>query len=52
MNTNPHRAWTGRELAEQLNAKPRNLLTQLAEWTRNGFLTRTSAGTNTLDAPP
>jgi hypothetical protein len=29
----------------------RNLLTQLAEWTRFGFLTRTGPGTYTLTAP-
>jgi hypothetical protein len=52
MNTDPHRAWTGRELAEQLQVKPRNLLTQLGQWTRNGFLTRTTTGTYTLDTPP
>jgi Insertion element 4 transposase N-terminal/Transposase DDE domain len=45
MHSHPHRAWSGAELAEQLNIKPRNLLTQLAEWTRLGFLTRTNAGT-------
>ena len=52
MTTDPHRAWTGRELAEQLQIKPRNLLTQLGQWTRNGFLTRTGHGTYTLDTPP
>jgi hypothetical protein len=52
MNTDPHRAWTGRELADQLQIKPRNLLTQLGQWTRNGFLTRTTTATYTLDTPP
>jgi hypothetical protein len=52
MNTNPHHAWSGRELAEQLQVKPRNLLTQPGEWTRLGFLTRTSAGTYALNTPP
>jgi hypothetical protein len=42
------RPWSGRALAEHLGVKPRNMLTQLAEWTRLGFLTRTSAGTYTL----
>jgi hypothetical protein len=51
-DTGPRRAWSGRELAEQLQTKPRNLLTQLAEWTRLGFLTRTSAGTYALNTPP
>ena len=45
MQHRPHRGWTGRELADQLAIKPRNMLTQLAEWTRLGFLTRTGAGT-------
>jgi hypothetical protein len=52
MNTDPHRGWTGQELATRLQVKPRNLLTQLAEWTRAGFLTRTSPGTYTLATPP
>jgi Insertion element 4 transposase N-terminal/Transposase DDE domain len=52
MNTGPHRAWSGRELAEQLQITPRNLLTQLAEWARLGFLTRTSAGNYALNTPP
>ena len=52
MNTDPHRGWTGQELAARLQVKARNLLTQLAEWTRAGFLTRTSAGTYALDTPP
>jgi hypothetical protein len=42
------RPWSGRELAEHLGVKARNMLTQLAEWARLGFLTRTSAGTYTL----
>ena len=52
MNTDPGRGWTGQELATRLQVKPRNLLTQLAEWTRAGFITRTSAGTYALDTPP
>jgi DNA-binding IclR family transcriptional regulator len=52
MNTDPHRGWTGQELAQQLQIQPRNLLTQLAEWTRLGFLTRTNAGTYALATPP
>ena len=52
MSTDPDRGWTGQELAARLQVKPRNLLTQLAEWTRLGFLTRTSAGTYALDTPP
>lgn len=45
MHDDPSRPWRGRELADQLGIKPRNMLTQLAEWTRLGFLTRTHAGT-------
>jgi hypothetical protein len=45
MQDDPSRPWRGRELADQLGIKPRNMLTQLAEWTRLGFLTRTHAGT-------
>jgi hypothetical protein len=52
MNTDPRRAWSGKELAQQLQVKPRNLLTQLGEWTRLGFLIRTGAGTYALDTPP
>ena len=52
MTADSRRAWSGRELAEQLQVKPRNLLTQLAEWTRLGFLTRTGAGTYALNTPP
>ena len=29
IGTDPRRAWSGKELAEQLQVKPRNLLTQL-----------------------
>ena len=52
MSADPNRAWSGQELAAQLHVKPRNLLTQLAEWTRLGFLTRTRAGTYALNTPP
>lgn len=48
MAHDPPRPWTGRELAEHLGVKPRNMLTQLAEWTRLGFLTRTHAGAYAL----
>jgi hypothetical protein len=44
MNADPDRGWTGKELAEQLQVPPHNMLTQLAEWTRLGFLARTGAG--------
>jgi Insertion element 4 transposase N-terminal len=52
IGTDPRRAWSGKELAEQLQVKPRNLLTQLGEWTRLGFLTRTGNGTYALNTPP
>jgi hypothetical protein len=52
MNTDPRRAWSGRELAERLKITPRNLLTQLAEWTRLGFLTRAGDGLYALPDPP
>jgi hypothetical protein len=52
MNPRPRRSWSGAELAEQLQIKPHNLRTQLAEWTRLGFLIRTGAGTYALDTPP
>jgi hypothetical protein len=48
MEDDPNRPWRGRELADQLGIKPRNMLTQLAEWTRLGLLTRTTAGTYQL----
>jgi Insertion element 4 transposase N-terminal/Transposase DDE domain len=48
MEDDPSRPWRGRELADKLSIKPRNMLTQLAEWTRLGFLTRTHAGTYLL----
>jgi hypothetical protein len=52
MNADPTRAWSGRELAKRLGIATRNMLTQLAEWTRQGFLTRTSAGNYALPDPP
>jgi hypothetical protein len=48
MEHDPNRPWRGRELADKLGIKPRNMLTQLAEWTRLGFLTRATAGTYQL----
>ena len=52
MNAEPGRGWTGRELAQHLQVPNRNMLTQLAEWTRLGFLARTGAGIYTLATPP
>jgi hypothetical protein len=51
MNTDPGRDWPGSELARQLQVKPRKMLTQLAEWARLGFLTRTGQGTYALNTP-
>lgn len=50
MTTDPHRVWTGRELAEHLQVPVHNMLTQLAEWVRYGFLARADPGTYTLPA--
>ena len=52
MDGEPARGWTGRELAQRLKIPPRNMLTQLAEWTRLGFLVRTGSGIYTPATPP
>jgi hypothetical protein len=52
MNNDPSRTWSGRELAESLQVNLHNMLTQLSEWTRLGFLTRTGSGTYALATPP
>ena len=52
MNTNPHRAWNGTELATHLDIPPHNLLTQLAEWARLGLLTKTTKGHYTPNPHP
>jgi hypothetical protein len=52
MTTQPHTDWAGRELANLLNVPPRNMLTQLAEWTRPGFLAKTGTGRYALPEPP
>jgi hypothetical protein len=51
MASQPGRDWAGRDLAALLGIKPRNLLTQLAEWTRLGFLAKTGSGRYGLLAP-
>jgi len=38
-------------LARMLGVKPRSMLTQLGEWTRLGFFTRTDYGTYALNTP-
>ncbi len=48
----PHREWHGCELANKLKVKQHNLLTQLAEWARLGFIHRTGTGTYALNTPP
>ena len=52
MATEPHRDWPGRELAERLQITPRNLHTQLGEWAKLGFITRTGFATYALNTPP
>jgi transposase IS4-like protein/DDE family transposase len=52
MNTDPNRTWTGQELAARLQIKLHNLLTQLAEWSRLGFLAHTDYGTYALNTRP
>jgi hypothetical protein len=51
MASQPGQDWPGRELASRLGIKPRNMLTQLAEWTRLGFLSKTGPGRYALPAP-
>jgi len=47
----PGQDWSGSELASRLGIQPRNLLTQLAEWTRLGFLSKTGRGRYALPGP-
>ena len=51
MASQPGRDWAGRDLAAMLGVKPRNMLTQLAEWTRWGFLAKTGQGRYALPGP-
>jgi hypothetical protein len=44
MNADPDHSWTGKQLAEHLQIPAHTMLTQLAEWTRLGFLARAGAG--------
>ena len=48
----PRRDWHGYELANKLHIKQHNMLTQLSEWARLGFIRRTGTGTYALDSPP
>jgi hypothetical protein len=52
ITSQPPRDWAGHELAGLLNVKPRHMLTQLGEWSRLGFFTRTGFGTYRLNTPP
>ena len=52
MATEPRRDWPGRELADHLGVHPRTMLTQLAQWTRLGFLAKTGPGRYALPGPP
>jgi hypothetical protein len=51
MGGQPGRDWAGRDLAALLGIKPPNMLTQLAEWTRLGFLAKTGQGKYALPEP-
>jgi Insertion element 4 transposase N-terminal/Transposase DDE domain len=52
ITSQPRRDWSGHELAVLLGARPRNVRTQLGEWARLGFFTRTGFGTYKLNTPP
>ena len=52
ITSQPPRDWAGHELAVLLQVKPRHMLTQLGEWSRLGFFTRTGFGTYRLNTPP
>jgi hypothetical protein len=51
MTTSPRRDRSGREFAERLQIKPRNLHTQLGEWAKLGFITRTGFAICALNTP-
>jgi hypothetical protein len=51
MTSQPPRDWSGRELAQLLGVPPRNMHTQLGEWAKLGFFTRTGYGTYALNTP-
>jgi hypothetical protein len=52
MAADPGREWHGSDLAARLGIKTRIMLTQLGEWARLGFMTRTGTGTYTLPDTP
>ena len=51
VNAKPGGDRAGHELADLLGIKPRNMLTQLAEWARLGLLTKTGPGRYALPSP-
>ena len=51
MASQPGQDSSGSDLASRLRVKPPNLLTQLAEWTRLGFLSKTGRGRYALPDP-
>jgi hypothetical protein len=52
ITSRPPRDWTGTELARLAGATLHVMLTQLGDWTRAGYFTRTSRGTYRLTTPP
>jgi hypothetical protein len=52
MASEPRPDWSGRELADRLGVHPRNMLTQLAEWTRLGLLAKAGQGRYALPDRP
>jgi hypothetical protein len=52
LDSDPHRAWSGAELAERLQVPRHNMLTQLSEWARLGFIARTGTGNYALLPAP
>jgi hypothetical protein len=52
MTSEPRPDWPGRELADRLGVQPRTMLTQLAAWTRLGFLAKTGPGRYALAGSP
>jgi predicted transcriptional regulator of viral defense system len=51
MTSQPGRDWAVHDLADMLGIKPRNMPTQLGEWTRMGFLAKTGKGRYALPEP-
>ena len=51
ITSQPPRDWTSRELATMLSVHPRNMATQLREWSLLGWFTRTGLGTYRLNTP-